>query len=154
MDNELIYEKTIHINSPVDSVWEHTNSLADLDSWSPWNRKDPSMKKEWTGIDGTIGAMQSWDSETENVGKGSQTISKIEAPNYFETDLKFIKPSEMESKGYIQLTSSNGGTDVTWGFKSEMPYPFNIMLPIMNMEEHLGEDWEYGLNKLKKLAED
>ena len=153
LENDIVYKKTIHINAPIDSVWQHTNSLAGLDSWSPWNRKDPNMTKEWTGIDGTIGASQSWDSDTEDVGKGSQTIAKIEAPTYFETDLKFIEPSEMESKGYVRLSEVENGTEVTWGFKSEMPYPFNLFLLFMNMEDHLGEDWSYGLNSLKELSE-
>lgn len=151
--NDLVYEQSIHINAPIDSVWEHTNSLADLDSWSPWDVKDPDMKKECTGIDGTVGAMQSWDSEVEGIGAGSQTIAKIEAPTYLETDLKFIKPKEMESKGYIHLVVEDVGTTLTWGFKSEMPYPFNFMLLFLDMEKHMGEDWNYGLNTLKDLAE-
>ncbi len=151
--NDLVYEKTIHINAPIDSVWEHTNSLSDLDSWSPWNRKDPNMKKELSGIDGTIGAMESWEGEVEEVGKGNQTISKIEAPYLFETDLHFYEPQEMISKGYIKLKESNGGTDITWGFRSEMSYPFNLFLLIMDMEEHMGEDWNYALATLKDMCE-
>ncbi|HHB52616.1 MAG TPA: polyketide cyclase, partial [Saprospiraceae bacterium] len=55
VSKELNYEKTITINKPIDYVWEYTNSLEDLDEWSPWMTYDPNMKKELTGVDGTVG---------------------------------------------------------------------------------------------------
>ncbi len=154
LNNDLVYEKSILIEAPIDSVWEHTNSLSDLDNWSPWNAKDPNMTKEWSGVDGTVGAVQSWNSKVEGVGKGSQTIANIQAPNLLETSLKFYTPEEMESAAYIKLTDAEKGTTVTWGFVSELPYPFNIMIPFMNMEKHLGEDWSTGLNNLKDICEE
>ncbi len=153
VSKEIIYEKSISINAPVEVVWEHVNSLDDLDKWNPWNDHDPNMKKEFAGTDGTIGAKTSWDSDVKEVGKGSQTIAKIEAPNLFETDLKFYDPYESEAKGYIKLAKENNGTYVTWGFQSEMPYPFNLMNLFTNMEEMMGEDWNNGLSKLKTLCE-
>ncbi len=147
------YNKSIAIDAPVHVVWENVNSLADLDKWSPWNDKDPGMKKDWIGTDGTVGAIQSWESDVEGVGTGSQTISNIEAPNLFETDLKFYEPYESEAKAYVKLTSDGNRTVVTWGFESEMPYPFNIMGLFMNLEEMLDEDYNKGLGRLKQICE-
>jgi hypothetical protein len=150
---DVIYEKSISINAPIDSVWMNVNSLAAVDKWSPWNDYDPNMKKSMTGTDGEVGATASWESEVPEVGKGSQTISKIEPPTLLETDLKFYVPYESEAKGYIQLAAEGEGTKVTWGFKSTMPYPFNVMCLFMDMEEMMGKDWSSGLNKLKALCE-
>lgn len=150
---EVNYEKSITINSPINQVWESVNSLEDLDKWSPWNDYDPNMKKEITGVDGTIGAKQSWDSEVDKVGKGEQTIVKIEPPYLFKTDLKFYVPYESEANGYIKLAEDGNSTIVTWGFQSEMPYPVNLMKLFMNMEEMMDEDWNLGLSKLKQLCE-
>ena len=44
-------------------------------------------------------------------------------------------------------------TKVTWGFYSKMPYPVNIMLLFMNLEDHLGKDLQDGLNNLKGVLE-
>lgn len=153
ISKEVNYEKSISINAPIEVVWENVNSLADLDQWSPWNDYDPNMKKEMTGIDGTVGASQSWESNVEEVGKGSQTIAKIEEPFLFETTLKFYTPYESEAKAYIKLVEENGRTNVTWGFGSEMPYPFNLMKLFMNTEEMMDKDWNNGLTKLKTLCE-
>ena len=143
------YEKTITIEAPIAVVWDHVNSLEDLDRLNPWNDHDPKI----TGTDGTLGASQSWQSHIKEVGNGSQTIAKIEAPTRFETELKFLTPYESEAKGFIQLTDNGETVDATWGFTSEMPWPYNITLLMMDMEKMMGEDWSNGLNKLKTLCE-
>ncbi len=151
--NDFIYEKSIDINAPIEVVWENVNRLADMDKWSPWNDYDPNMKKEFSGTDGEIGAKQFWDSDVEEVGKGSQTIAKLDAPNLIETDLVFYSPYESEAKAYVKLKEQGNVTTVTWGFDSEMPYPFNLMQLFTDMEEMMGKDWNNGLNNLKKLSE-
>ncbi|REJ83767.1 MAG: polyketide cyclase [Bacteroidetes bacterium] len=153
VSKDFMYEKSISINSPIDSVWTHVSTLAAIDGWSPWNDYDPSMKKEMTGTDGEIGASHSWESPHEKVGKGSQTISKIEKPVLIETDLKFYVPYESEAKGYIKLAPEGEGTKVTWGFSSVMPYPFNVMSLFMDMSEMMDPDFTKGLAKLKDLCE-
>ncbi|GAA4278279.1 SRPBCC family protein [Aquimarina mytili] len=154
VSKEMVYEKSITVNTPIETAWENVNSLEDLDNWSPWNDIDPNMKKEMTGTDGEIGATASWDSEVKDVGKGSQTIAKMEAPNLFETDLKFYAPYESEAKGYIKLAKEADATKITWGFHSEMPYPFNLMMVFSDMEEAMGDTWSNGLSKLKQLCEE
>jgi ligand-binding SRPBCC domain-containing protein len=153
VSKEFHYEKSIVINAPQEVVWEHVNSHADLDKWSPWDEKDPNMKKTVTGTDGTVGAMQAWDSEVEEVGKGSQTFTKLEPPSLMEADLKFYTPYESEAKAFIKVSPEGSATKVTWGFDSEMPYPFNIMKLFMNVEKSLDPDFNNGLNKLKSLCE-
>lgn len=150
---DVVYEKSISIDAPIETVWENTNSLADMDKWNPWDEKDLTMVKDFSGVDGTIGAKQSWDSEVKEVGKGQQTITRIEAPSLFETELIFYTPYESEAKGYVKLEVEGEGTKATWGFQSEMPYPINIMSLFTNMEDMMGEDWNKGLTKLKTLSE-
>ena len=151
--NDFNYNKSIVINAPIDKVWQHVDSLADLDQWSPWNDLDPNMTKTITGEDGKVGAKNSWYSDVKDVGNGSQTITKIEAPTLLETELKFYGDYESEGAGYIKLTEQNGKTLVTWGFTSEIPYPFNLMNLFFDPEYFLGKNFSNGLTKLKVLAE-
>ena len=145
------YEKSVTINAPIDSVWNKVNSLSALDKWSPWNDHDPQMKKELTGMDGTVGAMQSWESSI--VGSGSQTIATIEKPTLLETQLNFYKPYKSHGKAYVKLVAEGSGTKATWGMTGNMPYPMNLMHVFMNMDKMMGKDWDNGLSKLKKLSE-
>ncbi len=153
VSKDFNYEKTITIDAPIDRVWENVNSLGDLEKWSPWAAYDPNMKKEITGTDGTIGAKNTWDSQVENVGAGSQEIVEIKAPTLFKTKLVFTKPFENEADGFVKLSPNGNKTDVSWSFESEMKYPFNIMKIFMNMEKSIGKDFSLGLSKLKKICE-
>ena len=110
---DMNFEKSIVINAPIDSVWLNVNSLGAMDKWSPWNEKDPNMKKSMSGTDGTVGASASWESDVDDVGKGSQTIAMLEAPTKIETDLKFLVPYESEAKGYVYLSPEGNGTKAT-----------------------------------------
>ena len=145
------YEKSIAINAPIDSVWKNVNSLTALDKWSPWNDHDPVMKKELTGLDGAIGAKQSWESDI--VGSGSQTITKVEKPVLLETALDFKKPRESQGAAFVKLEPDGSMTKATWGMTGHMPYPMNFMNLFMNMEKMMGSDWDNGLSKLKKISE-
>lgn len=154
VDKDFNYEKSILIDATVEDVWQHTSDLQGLESWSPWNDYDPDMKKEFHGDDGTIGASISWESDHENVGAGTQTIAKIIPPSYFETDLVFLLPYESKATGSVKLSKEGGQTKATWGFKSKVPYPFNLTMKLMDMEGALGKDFQSGLNKLKNLCEE
>jgi len=153
VSKDLNFEKSITIEAPIDHVWEQVNSLEDMDKWSPWNDYDPDMKKEMSGTDGTIGAKQSWESKVENVGKGSQTISRIDPPNVMGTDLKFYTPFESAAKAYVELAEAESGTKVTWRMESQLPYPMNLMKVIMDFDAAMDKDFGSGLGKLKNLSE-
>ncbi len=151
ISKDFKFEATVQINEPVDSVWLHTNSLKALEKWNPWAKMDPDMKSSYNGEDGKIGASHTWDSEHPDVGAGTQTIYKIEAPKLFHTKLQFTKPWESEAEGYIKLTKNGSGTEVVWGFSAVMPYPTNLMKLIPNKK---GEKaFIDGLAALKKLCE-
>ena len=153
ISKEASYEKSITINASVEKVWKQVATFEAQGKWSPWGVYDPEMKKELTGIDGAIGAIQSWESEHEKVGKGTQTIFNIVPLQIIETDLKFYIPYESEAKGFIKLEAEANGTKVTWGFNSVMPYPFNLMKLFMNLDDMMEEDWNLGLSRLKELCE-
>ena len=148
---DFSYQKSVNIYAPIDTVWLNVSSLTALDKWSPWNDHDPTMKKKLTGTDGTVGAIMSWESEV--VGSGNQMITTIEKPTFFETQLNFIKPHESHGKAFIKLVTEGNGTMATWGMTGMMPYPMNVMILFMNMEKNMGNDWNIGLGKLKKLCE-
>lgn len=153
MPKEMTYEDSIQIDASPEQVWQFTSSLEGLDQWSPWHAKDPQMKQDFTGTSGAVGSKQCWDSENENVGKGCQEISEMNEYVHLGTILTFEKPRKSEGTATIDLVSKDGGTSVTWGMKSPMPWPTNIFLLMMDIEKYMGEDWNKGLNSLKQLSE-
>ena len=153
ISKELNYEKSVSINAPIDQVWKNVSSLSAMDQWSPWNTKDPDMERSLTGIDGEVGARQSWVSQKKDVGEGSQTIVGVDEPNRLLTKLEFIKPFKSEADAYVKLDKTSEGTNATWGFESQMAYPMNIMKLFMNFEKNMDKDFGAGLEKLKNICE-
>lgn len=148
------YEKSISINAPVEKVWQNTNTLKAMDQWSPWNDLDPGMKKEWTGTTGQHGEKVCWDSKNKQAGKGCQELEKVdEAGKRIDTAIKFLTPYESEANAYVTVVPEGNGSKATWGFTSQIPYPFTLMKLFMNMEDAVGKDYQKGLSRLKALSE-
>lgn len=147
-------ERSIEISMPKDSVYEYLRHLKNQDQFSVWARKDPKMKKSYTGIDGTIGFISAWESKDENVGTGSMEIVKLTAGERVDMHLKFKVPFENEDDAYFETSSINEGkTRVIWGFEGNSPYPWNALAYIMNFDEMIGKDLDGGLQKLKSVLE-
>ncbi|HEX5024867.1 MAG TPA: SRPBCC family protein [Agriterribacter sp.] len=145
-------EKDITINAPREKVWRHVSSLREMEKWNPWREKDPNIKADFEGQDGTVGSVYKW-SGNKDVGSGSQTITKLEQPDRVETHLHFIEPFEGEADAFTRVEDTGNGTKVTWGFDTRYAYPMNTMLLFIDMDEMMGKDYNNGLAKLKTLCE-
>ena len=59
----LSINRSILINKPLPEVFEYIRILKNQDYFSVWASKDPGMKKEYIGVDGTVGFVSAWDSQ-------------------------------------------------------------------------------------------
>jgi hypothetical protein len=154
LPKEYAVEREITINQPKDSVFNYIKYVKNQDNFSVWNQKDPNSIKKFSGTDGTVGFVYSWNSKDKNVGVGEQEIKKIIDGERIDFELRFKVP--FESTGFAYMITdpiSPNQTKVKWGFNGKMPYPMNLMLPFMNMEQMLGKDLQDGLNNLKVVLE-
>jgi len=154
MEDSYSVERELKINKPKSEVFDYIKMLKNQDNFSKWAQMDPNMKKTYTGTDGTIGFISAWSSENENVGVGEQEIMKIKEGERIDFELRFIKPFESTSPAYMITESAPpNSTIVKWGFHGKMEYPMNLMLPFVNFDEMIGNDFETGLNNLKEILE-
>ena len=144
--------RSVLINRPKSEVFEVLKSLKYQDTWSPWAKKDPNMKKEFRGVDGEVGSVSYWLGN-KDVGEGEQEITKIEPMERIEGELRFLKPFKSTSNCYFLTTEEAGKTKVVWGFKGENKFPMNIMMLFMSMDKMVGKDFEEGLTTLKANLE-
>jgi len=148
-------ERQIKIERPRQEVFNFISLLRNQDQFSVWNRMDPSMKKTYSGIDGEVGFVATWDSKNKDLGKGEQEITGITAGRRLDTKLRFKEPFESEDDAYlITEDAGNTGTLVKWGIKGKMNYPMNLMLLFMDMDEMIGKDLQTGLINLKTVLEE
>ncbi len=145
--------RSITINQPVSKVFNYLKYLKNQDEWSPWQKRDPNMKKEFVGTDGEVGALSKWEGN-KDVGMGEQELKRIVDNEVIEFELRFLKPWKSESIAYLKVNEANvGQTQVNWGFRGRNKFPVSIMMLFMNMDKAVGKDFEEGLESLKSLME-
>jgi uncharacterized protein YndB with AHSA1/START domain len=152
--SEYAVEREVTIHKPRPEVFKYVKFLKNQDNYSVWSQMDPNSKKTYTGIDGTVGFIATWDSKNENVGKGEQEITKIVEGERIDLALRFQEPFETNDMAYmVTEDASDGHTKVKWGFNGKMKYPMNLLLLFMDMEGMLGKDLQQGLDNLKAKME-
>ena len=150
LPREVAVSRSIAINAPAAKVFPLVNDLR-KHKWSPWVTLDPNAKFTYSGPAQGKGQKVNWQSEREDVGVGSQTITKSEPNKVIETALDF-GPQGTATAGY-DFVEEGGKTTVTWRFKTDTGN--NPMMRWMGLmlDSLIGENYEKGLSNLKELAE-
>jgi uncharacterized protein YndB with AHSA1/START domain len=152
--SEYGIEKNITINQPIDSVFDYLAHIKNQEEYSVWSRQDPAMKKIYKGVDGTVGFVSRWESDSSGVGVGEQEIKAIDKNKRIDMELRFEKPFQATDYAYFLTTPIDSTqTQVVWGFKGKMPYPFNLFLLSSSFEKMLGDQLQEGLETLKKIKQ-
>jgi uncharacterized membrane protein len=147
---EYAVEREITISRPKQEVFDYIKHLKNQDNYSKWAKMDPNMKKSYRGTDATVGFVSAWESEKDDVGTGEQEITGITDGERIDFELRFFVPFESTSPAYMTTQSvSDTETKVVWGFAGNMPYPMNLLIPLMNFEKAIGDDLATGLGNLK-----
>lgn len=146
-------ERSVVVNKPKQDVFNYLKYIKNQDNFSVWNQKDPGMKKDYKGTDGTVGFVYSWKGNKE-VGTGEQEIMKITEGERMDMQLRFKEPFEATDNAYLTTEpSGDNQTKVKWGFTGTMPYPFNFFCLFMDMDKEVGPDLQGGLDNLKRVLE-
>src|SRR4051812_19010739 len=66
-------QRTASIKAPPEKIFPLINDFHRWDTWSPWEKKDPGMKRTFGGAPTGKGATYAWDGNKE-VGQGSMEI--------------------------------------------------------------------------------
>lgn len=146
-------ERKSTINAPQKLVFTQVSVLRNWDNWSPWKEKDPTVQNTYVGTDGEVGSIMKWTGNEDISGTGQLAISAMDAPNKLNYDLSFLKPFEMSSKGGFELTAeSESSTIMNWYDEGNIPFLMRPMMFFMDMDKHMGADFERGLFKIDSVC--
>lgn len=149
---EFRLEKQIVINKPKQEVFNYVKLIRNQEQYSVWVMKDPNIKIVYTGTDGTVGFISSWESKDKNVGIGAQEIIKINEGENVEVEIRFKKPFEGTNWATTIVTAINGSqTSVSNVFTGKSKFPMNIMN--LFMEKLVGKDMQQNLVNMKQQLE-
>lgn len=149
-------QRSTSIKAPPDKIFALINDLHGWGAWSPYEKKDPAMKRTFSGPPSGKGAVYEWDGD-KNVGKGRMEITEVTPPNKILIKLDFIKPFEGHNTAEFTMEPKGDSTVVTWAMYGPCPYMAKVMGVVMglfmNMDEMIGNDFAAGLASLKATVE-
>ena len=128
------------------------NDFKSWTSWSPWEKKDPAMKRTYGAASSGKGAAYQWEGNGD-VGKGSMEITQAVPPSKIELKLDFEKPFEAHNMVEFVLEPDAGGTRVTWSMQGPVPYFAKIIHVFLDMDKMVGGDFEKGLAGIRQIVE-
>jgi Polyketide cyclase / dehydrase and lipid transport len=149
--NTFNVKRSISIKAPPEKIHPLINDLKAWTTWSPYEAKDPAMKRSYGAITAGAGASYAWDGN-KNVGQGEMQISAT-TPNLVTMQLHFIKPFEGRNEADFKLTPQGDSTEVVWDMHGPAPFMNKLAGLFMNLDQMIGKDFEIGLANLKALAE-
>ena len=140
------------IQAPPQKVFEFINDFDRLSVWSPWEKKDPAMKRTFGAATSGKGATYAWEGN-KDVGQGSMEIAASAPPSRVAIKLDFVKPFEAHNMVEFTLEPKGEATAVTWSMQGHTPYFAKIIHLFFDMDSMVGKDFEAGLASLKSAAE-
>lgn len=145
-------QRTASIKTPPEKIFPLINDFHSWGSWSPYEKKDPTMKRTYSGAANGRGSAYEWEGNNE-VGKGRIEISESSPPFKVTLNLDMIKPIEGHNVVEFTLQTQGDAANVTWAMHGTSSYLAKVMGIFFSVDSMIGRDFETGLANLKAVAE-
>jgi uncharacterized protein YndB with AHSA1/START domain len=145
-------ERTATINAPPERIFPLINDFQRWGAWSPFEKKDPGMKRTMSGVPSGKGAVYEWDGNKE-IGQGRMEIVESVPPSRVTLTLDFTRPFEAHNIVDFTLEPRGNSTQVTWAIHGPSPFISKVMGIVFNVDKMIGKDFEAGLAALKTVSE-
>jgi uncharacterized protein YndB with AHSA1/START domain len=145
-------QRATSIKAPPEKIFALINDYHNWGSWSPYENRDPTMKRTYSGAATGAGAVYEWDGN-KDVGKGRMEVTDTSPPSKVTIKLDFVKPFEAHNIVDFTLEPQGEATNVTWAMHGPAPFVSKVMQVFFNMDKMVGKDFETGLANLKTVAE-
>lgn len=144
--------RTANISAPPEKIFALISDFHRWGGWSPWETKDPAMKRSYSGAERGKGAIYAWNGNN-NVGSGRMEIVEASTPSRIVIKLDFFRPFEAHNTAEFTMLPQGGATQLNWEMHGPLAYMHKIVHVFCNMDRMVGKDFEAGLANLKRLAE-
>lgn len=145
-------QRSITVKAPPDKLFALIDNLHNFNRWNPFLAKDPQLEASHSGPPAGPGASFAWQGN-KDIGKGSMTVTRSQAPTQVLMDLHIVEPFEALNQVEFTLQPDAAATQVTWALRGPSPTISKVMGLVFNMDRMIGTDFEVGLAQLKALAE-
>jgi uncharacterized protein YndB with AHSA1/START domain len=148
----LRVQRSTTVKAPPEKIFPLINDFHQWGNWSPYEHKDPAMKRSYSGAASGKGAVYGWEGN-KNVGSGRMEILDASAPSKIVINLDFFTPFEGHNTAEFTMLPQGDATNVTWLMHGRAPFMSKVMQVFINMDNMIGKDFEIGLANLKNITE-
>ena len=145
--------RTATMAAPAPVVFEQVNDFQKWAAWSPWEKKDPAIRRTYGGPpEGGVGQTYAWAGNKE-VGEGRMTLTESRPSELVRIKLEFFKPVAATHHAEFTFEPKGEQTAVTWSMTGRNNFVGKAFCLFMDMDKMVGGDFEKGLAAMKTVAE-
>ena len=148
----LRVQRSVSIKAPPERIFPLISDFHQWVTWSPYEQKDPAMKRSYGGAEHNKSAIYAWDGD-KNVGSGRMEILEASPPQKVVIKLDFFTPFEGHNTAEFTMLPQGDGTHVTWVMYGPARFVTKLIQVFMNLDNMIGKDFEAGLANLKTITE-
>lgn len=144
--------RTTSVSAPASAVFAHVNDFRRWAAWSPYEKRDPTMRKTYEGATAGKGAIYTWNGNNE-VGEGRTTITESRPSDLIRIRLEMVRPFACTNDVEFTFRPQGDQTAVTWTMTGRNRFIAKAAGMFINMDKMIGGDFEKGLAQLKSVVE-
>lgn len=138
------YAVTMPINAPVEKVFPYLSDIKLGSEWSPYEKDDPEMKKEYVGNKIIFEG---------NTGSGSVEILNVVPNDTVDLRLLMSKPFAADHKVTYKIVPTATGSELTWSMSGNNGFMGKLIGTVIDCDEMMTKQFTKGINNLKQIVE-
>lgn len=146
-----LIERRRIIDAPNQTIYEFLEDFRRWEGWSPWEKIDPQMTRDYSGTAHGVGAHYEWHGNRK-AGAGSMHITAAAPYSEVEIDLVFDKPLKATNTLKFLLQPHGAETEVVWQMRGVNSGLGGAFFKLSHAERSIGQDFERGLEQLAVAA--
>ena len=144
--------RSVVVQASSEAVYRQLEDLTQFPRWSPWDGRDPQIKRTFDGAPRGVGSRLRWQGNVL-VGSGSMRISMATPPSQLRYLMQLERPWQATIENELRIARAAQGCTVTWTVVGELGFWAKLFLLFDDPDRRVGSDLELGLAKLKLLVE-
>lgn len=149
----FLISRSVSIKAEPEKIYPYMSDFHKGNLWSPYEKKDPTMKQTFSGPESGKGAVYEFAGDGKKVGSGRLEIIEAVPPTKVVLTLDMIEPMKGHNIVEYTLEPKGDSTKVTWSMSGNNTYLSKIICTFVSMDKMVGGDFETGLANLKALVE-
>ena len=146
-------ERSATIRAPAPAAFAQVNDFQNWQAWSPWEKVDPALKRQYEGPKGGTGAVYAWPGN-KDVGEGRMTIMESRPAEVVRIKLEFFKPFAATNTAEFSFKPAGADTTaVTWSMAGQNTFLSKAISLFIDMDRMVGGMFDQGLTQMKAIVE-